>query len=123
MNQPTERTWRISREQAAGIGAILGLLLGFRAGPAVRVLAAVALFIGFALAARAAERHFESRLGLVGFFAVVAVSSSLSTVKETLEGIMGVLLFIASVVGLVALGGLGAARLYDSVIDDKQRES
>lgn len=123
MNQPSEGTWRISREQAAGIGAVLGLLVGFRAGPAVRVLAAIALFVGFALAARAAERHFESRLGLVGFFAVVAVFSGLSSVKKTLEGIVGILLFVASVAGLVALGGLGAARLYDAVSEDRQRES
>lgn len=110
--------WRISREQAIAVGVVVGFFIGLRAGPVVKVLAAIALFCLFALFGRAMERHFESRLGLIGFFGVVAVLSSMSGIRNALEGVMEVLLLVASMVGLAVLGGAGAMRLYDTVVDD-----
>lgn len=118
-----DESWRLSREEVMAVGVVVGFIIGLRAGPVVKVLTTIALFCSFALFGRVVERHFESRFGLFGFFAVVALLSSFGGIKDALEGVVGVMLFLASIAGLAVLGGASAGRLYDAVTDGRSTES
>ncbi len=114
---------RLTRGQAAILGAVGGYALGIIGGPVMKLFVYVLMFVAFIFVGRSLEYKFEQQWGLAGVvFAVIAINS-LGGVQRWFSNTIGGTFQQIPILALAVFGAYIAVRVHEVGLLDEDEDS
>ena len=114
---------RLTRGQAAILGAVGGYAVGIIGGPVMKLLVYVLMFVAFIFVSRSLEYKFEQQWGLAGVVFAVIAFNSLGGVQRWLSNTLGGTFQQIPTLALAVFGAYIAVKVHEGGLLDEDEDS
>jgi hypothetical protein len=114
---------RLTRGQAAILGAVGGYAVGIIGGPVMKLLVYVLMFVAFIFVSRSLEYKFEQQWGLAGVVFAVIAFNSLGGVQRWLSNTLGGTFQQIPTLALAIFGAYIAVKVHEVGLLDEDEDS
>jgi hypothetical protein len=114
---------RLTRGQAAILGAVGGYAVGIIGGPVMKLLVYVLMFVAFIFVSRSLEYKVEQQWGLAGVVFAVIAFNSLGGVQRWLSNTLGGTFQQIPTLALAVFGAYIAVKVHEVGLLDEDEDS
>ena len=114
---------RLTRGQAALLGAITGYALGITGGPVIKLLTYLLMLVAFAFIGRSFEEKFERNWGLAGVVFAVVLFTSMDGIQRWFSNTLGGVFQQIPTIALAVFGAYIAFKVHELGLLDEEEDS